>query len=92
MGYVKLEKAANAFDLIPAENVAMVKLNTATTPDTIDVTYLGSATVNITVTGAADYTQADVQAVVNAIDVINGFAGASHAANLSSLVVSSTYA
>ena len=91
MGYVKLEKAADAFDLIPAENVAMVKLNTAT-PDTIDVTYIGSATLNITVTGAADYTQADVQAVINAIDVINGYAGASHAANLSSLVVSSTYA
>jgi hypothetical protein len=88
MGYVKLEKAADAFDLLPAENVAMVKLNT----DDIVVTYLGTATLNITIVGAASYTQADVQAVINAIDVINGHAGASHAANLSSLVASSTYA
>lgn len=88
MGYVKLEKAADAFDLLPAENVAMVKLNT----DDIVVTYLGTATLNITIVGASSYTQADVQAVINAIDVINGHAGASHAANLSSLVASSTYA
>jgi hypothetical protein len=88
MGYVKLEKAADAFDLLPAENVAMVKLDSAN----IVVTYLGTATLNITIVGASSYTQADVQAVINAIDVINGHAGASHAANLSSLVASSTYA
>jgi hypothetical protein len=75
MGYVKLKKAAGAFDILSAEGVATVKLVTSTTPDTIDVTYLGSSSLNVTITPTADFVQADVQALNNAIGLIGGGSG-----------------
>jgi hypothetical protein len=75
MGYVKLKKAGDAFDILSAEGVATIKLQTGTTPDTIDVTYLGSSSLNVTITPVADFVQADVQALNDAIGKIGGGAG-----------------
>ena len=75
MGYVKLKKAGTAFDILSAEGVATIKLETSTTPDTIDVTYIGSSSLNVTITPAANFVQADVQALNEAVGKIGGGSG-----------------
>ena len=76
MGYVKLKKASG-FDLVSADNVGDVKLDTATTGDSIVIQYLSQCKVVITAgTGASDnFVQADVDKIADAIDVTNGASG-----------------
>jgi len=81
MAYVKLPKAAGAFDILPAENVGSVKLSGDTKKE-IDVTYMGgdanTDTISIVPVGSgasASFVQADVQALVEAIGLIGGGSG-----------------
>ena len=79
MGYVKLNKAAISsgvpqFDVLLAEGVAMVKKVTNAGIDEIHVSYVGDTRVN-KIVGSADFTDADVQAIVNAIGLIGGGSG-----------------
>ena len=81
MGYVKLPKADGAFDILPADNVGSVKLSTDTKKE-IDVAYMGADnntdTISIVPVGSgagASFTQADVQALVEAIGNIGGGSG-----------------
>ncbi len=75
MGYVKLKKAGGDFDLLSAENVAAVKLDTSTTPDSIKVSYFGAAVHECVIVPAADLVQADVTALNGAIGNIGGGSG-----------------
>ena len=79
MGYVKLNKAAISsgvpqFDVLLAEGVAMVKKVVNAGIDEIHVSYVGDTRVN-KIVGSADFTDADVQAIVNAIGLIGGGSG-----------------
>ncbi len=75
MGYVKLKKAGSDFDLLSAENVAAVKLDTSTTPDSIKVSYFGAAVHECVIVPTADLVQADVTALNGAIGNIGGGSG-----------------
>jgi len=75
MGYVKLKKAGGDFDLLSAEGVAAVKLDTSTTPDSIKVSYFGAAVHECVIVPAADLVQADVTALNGAIGNIGGGSG-----------------
>ncbi len=92
MGYVKLPKAAGAFDILPADNVGSVKLSSDTKKE-IDVTYMGADastdTISIVPVGSgasASFAQADVQALVEAIGLIGGGSGMINV-NLSKVVL-----
>jgi hypothetical protein len=76
MGYVKIKKASG-FDLLSADNVGHVKLNTTTTPDQIDVAYIGGASGSdvASIVGGSNFVQADVDKIIAAIDTINGASG-----------------
>ena len=80
MGYVKLNKAAIAsgvpqFDLLYADTIVGIKLDTSTTPDSIKVSYLGGAVHEAVIVPAADLVQADVQALNEAVGLIGGGSG-----------------
>jgi len=83
MGYVKVKKAAGAFDVVCAENVGMIKLNGSGNSATIRITYIGASTgtdlleLTSTNSGSAGggFTQADVQAVNEAVGLIGGGSG-----------------
>ena len=92
MGYVKLPKAAGAFDILPTDNVGSVKLSSDTKKE-IDVTYMGADastdTISIVPVGSgasASFAQADVQALVEAIGLIGGGSGMINV-NLSKVVL-----
>ena len=81
MGYVKLPKAAIAsgveqFDILYAENIASIKLGSATDVEII-VSYFGAAVHEVKIIPATgtDFVQADVQAVVEAVGLISGGSG-----------------
>mgnify|MGYP003648529259 CR=1 FL=1 len=89
MGYVKLPKARIAsgipqFDVLPADNVGSVKLS-GDTAKQIDVTYMGGDANTDTITikpvvsspavAGDSFTQADIQALVEAIGLIGGGSG-----------------
>ena len=83
MGYVKVKKAAGAFDVVCAENVATVKASGTGTSLKILVTYIGGAATSdvLTLTSTNDgstgggFVQADVQNLVEAIGLIGGGSG-----------------
>ena len=81
MGYVKLPKAAIAsgveqFDILYAENIASIKLGSATDVEII-VSYFGAAVHEVKIIPATgtDFVQADVQAVNEAVGLISGGSG-----------------
>jgi len=76
MGYVKIKKASG-YDLLSADNIGHVKVNTTTTPDSIDVAYIGGASGSdvVSIVGGSDFVQADVDKIIAAVDKINGASG-----------------
>ena len=68
MGYIKVKKASG-FDLVSAENVGDVKLDTGD----VVVKYLSG--YKVTIDATSPLVQADVDKVVAAIDVMNGASG-----------------
>ena len=68
MGYIKVKKASG-FDLVSAENVGDVKLDTGN----VVVKYLSG--YKVTIAATSPLVQADVDKVVAAIDVMNGASG-----------------
>lgn len=68
MGYIKVKKASG-FDLVSAENVGDVKLETGD----VVVKYLSG--YKVTIDATSPLVQADVDKVVAAIDVMNGASG-----------------
>ena len=76
MGYVKIKKASG-FDLLSADNIGHVKVDTTATPDSIVVAYIGGASSSdvATIVGAANFVQADVDKIIEAVDKINGASG-----------------
>jgi len=79
MGHIKLAKASG-FDVVSADGVGSVKL----TSNKVVIGYIANKEVRIT--GASNLTQADVDAVVAAIDVMEGGSGAAPLTELSSKV------
>ena len=77
MGYIKLQKAGAEFDLVCADGIGDIKLDTTTTGDSIVIQYLSQCKVVITAgTGASDnFVPADVNLIENAVDVMNGASG-----------------
>tara|TARA_R110002012_G_scaffold160634_1_gene322534 strand:- start:53 stop:352 length:300 start_codon:yes stop_codon:yes gene_type:complete len=83
MGYVKVKKAAGAFDIVSAEQVARIALNGTGTSAEIDVAFISATANNDILTlrstnhGSAGggFVQADVQALNEAIGLIGGGAG-----------------
>ena len=100
MGYVKLDKADDAFDVLSAEGVATVKLGASTKLGKISVTYTGVVAAEILIqpvgwvvgTPATHFVQSDVQAIVKAIGLIGGGAGMQSTSKLTKDVASATYA
>ena len=80
MGHIKLAKANNKFDVVSADGVGSVKL----TANKVVIGYMANKEVQIT--GASNLTQADVDAVIAAIDVMEGGAGIAPLTELSSKV------
>ena len=76
MGYVKIKKASG-YDLLSADNVGHVKVDTTTTPDSISVAYIGGGSSSdiLTIVGGSDFVQADVDKIIAAVDKINGASG-----------------
>jgi microcystin-dependent protein len=70
MGHIKLDKSAGASDIASADGVISVKL----VSNDVVVSYSGSTKTTIASTGG-NLTQADVQLVVDAIDVMDGASG-----------------
>ena len=99
MGYVKVKKAAGAFDIVCAENVGMIKADGSGNALKIAITYIGASTgtdkLTLTSTGSGSagggFTQADVQAMNEAIGSIGGGSGMIDV-SLSNTLASSTLA
>tara|TARA_B100000927_G_scaffold17279_1_gene13370 strand:+ start:385 stop:654 length:270 start_codon:yes stop_codon:yes gene_type:complete len=70
MGHIKLKKAGTAFDIASADGVISVKLNS----NDVVIAYSGSTKTTIASSGG-NLTQADVQLVIDAIDVMDGASG-----------------
>ena len=70
MGHIKLNKGAGASDIASADGVISVK----EISNDIVIAYSGSAKTTIASTGG-NLTQADVQLVVDAIDIMDGASG-----------------
>jgi len=83
MGYVKVKKAAGAFDIVCAENVGTIKADGSGNALKIEIKYLnavtGSRELTLTSTDSGQagggFTQADVQAMVEAVGLIGGGSG-----------------
>ena len=75
MGYIKLQKAGAEFDLVSADGIGDIKLDTATTGDSIVIQYLSQCKVVISAGSSADLVPADVNLIENAVDVMNGASG-----------------
>lgn len=80
MGYIKLAKANDEFDVVSAEGVGSVKLAS----NKVVIGYIDNKEVQIT--GASNLTQADVFTVVKAIDIMGGGSGPAPLTELSSKV------
>ena len=91
MGYIKLKKASG-FDLVCADNIGDIKLDTTTTGDSIAIQYLSQCKVVISAgTGASDnFVQGDVDTIANAVDIMNGASGKAPMVELSKPVVGTT--
>jgi len=72
MGYLKIKKASG-YDLLPADNVRLVKLGDAD-PVPMKVTWVGDSATG-TISGAGDFVQADVDKIIAGINIINGASG-----------------
>jgi len=70
MGHIKLKKAGTAFDIASADGVISVK----EVSNDIVIAYSGSTKTTIASSGS-NLTQADVQLVIDAIDVMDGASG-----------------
>ena len=100
MGYVKLDKAGDAFDVLSAEGVATVKLGASAKLGKISVMYTGDVSNEILIepdgwivgTVGTHFVQADVQAIVKAVGLIGGGAGMQNTSKLTKDVDSATYA
>ena len=100
MGYVKLDKAGDAFDVLSAEGVATIKLGASAKLGKISVTYTGDVANEILIqpdgwvvgTTSTHFVQADVQAIVKAVGLIGGGAGMQNTSKLTKDVASATYA
>jgi len=79
MGHIKLAKASG-FDVVSADGIGAVKL----TSNKVVIEYMAGKEVQIT--GASNLVQADVDAVVAAIDVMEGCSGVAPLTELSSKV------
>jgi hypothetical protein len=83
MGYVKVKKAGTAFDVVCAENVGTIKADGSGTSLKIEIKYLNAVTGSreLTLTSTNDgsagggFTQADIQAMNEAVGLIGGGAG-----------------
>jgi len=83
MGYVKVKKAAGAFDIVCAENAGLIKASGTGNALKIEITYIGASTgtdvltLTSTNSGSAGggFVQADVQAMNEAIGKIGGGSG-----------------
>jgi hypothetical protein len=100
MGYVKLDKAGDAFDVLSAEGVATIKLGASAKLGKISVAYVGDVANEILIqpdgwvvgTASTHFVQADVQAIVKAVGLIGGGAGVQNTSTLTKDVASATYA
>ena len=70
MGYVKLLKANAKFDLLSADNVASLKLDSGD----IIVQYLTGG-IKATINGVGSLVQNDVELIIDAMNKINGASG-----------------
>jgi len=99
MGYVKLDKAGDAFDILSAENVGSCKLSPDAAKDgKISVMYNGDGENEVVIepvgwvvgTASTHFVQADVQSIIKAIGTIGGGAGMQDTDKLSKDVASVT--
>ncbi len=97
MGYVKLDKAGDAFDVLSAEDVGSCGLSgDAAKAGKISVMYNGDGENEVIITPvgwvvgttSTHFIQADVQAIVKAIGLIGGGAGMQNTDKLSKDVAS----
>jgi hypothetical protein len=79
MGHIKLAKASG-FDVVSADGIGAVKL----TSNKVVIEYMAGKEVQIS--GASNLVQADVDAVVAAIDIMEGGSGKAPLTELSSKV------
>jgi len=93
MGYIKIKKHSTVttgtsakFDLVSAENVGDVKLAS----NDIVVQYLSG--YKVTIDGSSNLVQADVDAILGAIDKMNGASGVAPLLSLSSGISKTTMA
>ena len=83
MGYVKVKKAGGEFDVVCAENVGTIKADGTGNALKIEIKYLnavaGSRELTLTSTNSGSagggFTQADVQAMNEAVGLIGGGSG-----------------
>ena len=90
MGYIKLQKAGAEFDLVCADGIGDIKLDTTSTGDSIVIQYLSQCKVVISAGASADLAAADVNLIENAVDVMNGASGKAPMTKLSSPVTGVT--
>tara|TARA_Y100000389_G_scaffold201286_1_gene243628 strand:- start:1628 stop:1939 length:312 start_codon:yes stop_codon:yes gene_type:complete len=97
MGYVKLNKASDAFDILSAEDLGSCGFSSdASKAGKISVMYIGDGTMESLITPvdwvvgdtSTHFVQADVQAIVKAIGLIGGGAGMQNTDELSKDVAS----
>lgn len=89
MGYIKVAKADAKFDLVSCENVGDVKLVTNTDEDVV-IQYLSGYKVTLDGGTGNDFTQADVDLVIDAIQKGAGNSGPAELVSLSIVVDSAT--
>jgi len=83
MGYIKVKKADGEFDVVSAENVGTIKADGSGNALKIEIKYLnavsGSRELTLTSTNSGSagggFTQADIQAMNEAVSIIGGGVG-----------------
>ncbi len=91
MAYIKVAKAGTAYDIISCEGVGDVKKVT-NTDDDIVINYLSQCKVTIDAGTGNDFTDEDVQLVIEQIQKYAGASGPAPLVKLSTPVVSVTMA
>jgi hypothetical protein len=91
MGYIKVAKAGIAYDIVSCEGVGDVKI-VNNTDDDIVINYLSQCSVTIDAGTGNDFTQDDVQLVIEQIQEYAGASGPAPLVQLSLPVASVTMA
>jgi hypothetical protein len=88
MGHIKVAKANGQFDIVSADNVGHVKESAS--GDDVEIAYTSG--YKATIAGVGAYGDADVFAVTEALDIMDGASGVAPLVTLSSLVTGVTVA